>query len=419
MAMATMVHQGICKHVITTNLDGLHRKSGLQTPNELTHLHGCCYTERCTSCQKEFVRNYHVRHASHVHDHAVDSCEVCGSTDKKGGRLPVNGKNRGTKDTHINFGENLDDRDWNAAELHCEKADLCIVAGTSMSLRHITHFPFMAKKTVIINLQKTPDDEKADLRIFGGCDEVFSALMKELGMEIEPMKPWYPQHAKPLDKLPRWLDPMYKESAIRLHQTMKKLENQSEMKVEEKKSPSEKMNDRSATSKTKSVKMSSSSEKSSSGFKPLSLCMKSSSSVQDKATSNSNISEMNQVKKSIQLLQDLASKQQVAMKNKNNLSIQVDLGGKQQQLGMSVRPSVFAGFRPVDVKVVPNLSDAKVFPQVKHNISSSSSQDVSGKQQPQLIGAQQQMRSVLSTFRTMDGQSFPQFKQSVSLKQQL
>ena len=37
--------------------------------------------------------------------------------------------------------------------------DLCIIAGTSMSLRHITHFPFMAKKVVLINLQPTPDDE--------------------------------------------------------------------------------------------------------------------------------------------------------------------------------------------------------------------------------------------------------------------
>jgi NAD-dependent SIR2 family protein deacetylase len=54
--------------------------------------------------------------------------------------------NSGTKDTHINFGECLDEVDWNEADVHTKKADLCIIAGTSMSLRHITHFPFQAKK---------------------------------------------------------------------------------------------------------------------------------------------------------------------------------------------------------------------------------------------------------------------------------
>ena len=40
-------------------------------------------------------------------------------------------KNCGTKDTHINFGESLDSIDWDEAERVCDKADLCIVLGTS------------------------------------------------------------------------------------------------------------------------------------------------------------------------------------------------------------------------------------------------------------------------------------------------
>jgi NAD-dependent SIR2 family protein deacetylase len=57
------------------------------------------------------------------------------------------------KDTHINFGEGLDPIDWDEAEAWCSKADLVIIAGTSMSLRHITHMPFLAPKVAMINLQ--------------------------------------------------------------------------------------------------------------------------------------------------------------------------------------------------------------------------------------------------------------------------
>jgi len=101
--------------------------------------------------------------------------------------------NCGTKDTHINFGECLDSIDLNEAEAHCGKADLVIIAGTSMSLRHITHLPFMAKKVILINLQATPDDDKADLRIWAKCDTVFQGLLDRLNVEVLPVPVWYPR----------------------------------------------------------------------------------------------------------------------------------------------------------------------------------------------------------------------------------
>jgi hypothetical protein len=143
----------------------------------------------------------------------------------------------------------------------------------------------MATKTVIINLQKTPDDEKADLRIFGGCDEVFLALMKELGMEIEQMKPWYPQHAKPLDKLPRWLEPFYKKAAIRLHQTMKELEDLSEKQSSDGK---KEHNDHNANAKPSIGKSSSNNE-----------------------NSNIDASDIVQATKKLSLMNDLTGKQQL------------------------------------------------------------------------------------------------------------
>lgn len=109
----------------------------------------------------------------------------------------------GTRDTHINFGEALDDMDWNEADAHCSKAGLCVVLGTSMSLRHVTHFPFMAKRTVIVNLQATPDDHRCTrgLRIWGMCDDVLRRLLRALAVEPLVPPPWIPRDAVPLEKL--------------------------------------------------------------------------------------------------------------------------------------------------------------------------------------------------------------------------
>lgn len=216
MVLSTLVRHGLAKHVVTTNLDGLHRKSGLIHHKSLTCLHGDIYIERCTACGHEEERDYHVRQKARrkldVHDHSIGTCNKCGSkppksyTGHKGpggersGLVCPRDKNCGTKDTHINFGESLDEIDWDEAERACGEADLCIVVGTSMSLRHVTHMPFMSKRTVIINLQKTPDDDDAHLRIFAHCDPVLSGVMQRLGLEVDPAPVWHRTSGSP--KLP-------------------------------------------------------------------------------------------------------------------------------------------------------------------------------------------------------------------------
>merc|ERR1711998_255057 len=205
MVLSTLVRRGLAHHVVTTNLDGLHRKSGLTHHQNLTCLHGDIYIERCTACGHEEERDYNVRKSAprqlNVHDHSIGTCSKCGSTPpksytgKKGpdgsrkGLVGPRDKNKGTKDTHINFGESLDEIDWDEAEQACGAADLCIVVGSSMSLRHVTHMPFMARRTVIVNLQKTPDDDQAHLRIFAYADPVLTGLMQRLDIKIDPAPP--------------------------------------------------------------------------------------------------------------------------------------------------------------------------------------------------------------------------------------
>merc|ERR1712093_523032 len=219
MALSTLVRHGLAQHVVTTNLDGLHRKSGLEHHKSLTCLHGDIYIERCTACAHEVERDYHVRNNAprklNVHDHSIGTCTKCGSkpprsyTGKKGandsrkGLVCPRDKNCGTKDTHINFGESLDDIDWDEAERVCEAAKLCIVVGTSMSLDHVTHMPFMSGRTVIINLQKTPYDKQAHLRIFAHADVVLTQLMERLALPIDPVPEAARRGKKEVKKLPQ------------------------------------------------------------------------------------------------------------------------------------------------------------------------------------------------------------------------
>merc|ERR1712093_115121 len=219
MVMSTLVRHELARHVVTTNLDGLHRKSGLEHHKSLTCLHGDIYIERCTACAHEVERDYHVRNNAprklNVHDHSIGTCTKCGSkpppsyTGKKGandsrkGLVCPRDKNCGTKDTHINFGESLDDIDWDEAERVCEAAKLCIVVGTSMSLDHVTHMPFMSGRTVIINLQKTPYDKQAHLRIFAHADVVPTQLMERLALPIDPVPEAARRGKKEVKKLPQ------------------------------------------------------------------------------------------------------------------------------------------------------------------------------------------------------------------------
>jgi len=84
MALSTLVRHGLAQHVVTTNLDGLHRKSGLEHHKSLTCLHGDIYIERCTGCGHEHERDYHVRNKAprSAHQNRMAQCDsVCKKLD--------------------------------------------------------------------------------------------------------------------------------------------------------------------------------------------------------------------------------------------------------------------------------------------------------------------------------------------------
>lgn len=194
MSMVKLFREGYLKYIISQNVDGLHRKSGIPYDN-IAELHGNTNLEVCTKCQTGYMRDYRVRNAQKCKDH-------------KTGRFCDDEKCKGAlKDTIINFGENLNEMILNLGYAHGYEADLMLCLGSSMRVQPAANMaevvatrPKNKGKIVIVNLQKTPMDPFAYMNIHCKIDQFFEILMSKLGLEI------------PQFKLERWVEAEIEES---------------------------------------------------------------------------------------------------------------------------------------------------------------------------------------------------------------
>lgn len=169
------------KYVVSTNCDNLHIKSGIPE-DSLSLIHGDSYLEVCSTCNARHWRDYPVRNNWHRHEHETGrKCEVKGC----GGDL---------LDTIVNFGEDELEEPWNKAVKNMKKADLVIVLGSSLRVRRSCDLPGMCfedtdgKKNirlVIVNLQKTPQNDRAQMVVHSRTDLLMQKVMNELSLEID------------------------------------------------------------------------------------------------------------------------------------------------------------------------------------------------------------------------------------------
>ena len=54
-----LVDRKIADYVVSQNVDGLHRRSGIPE-SKLSELHGNCFREICANCKKDYLRYYSV-----------------------------------------------------------------------------------------------------------------------------------------------------------------------------------------------------------------------------------------------------------------------------------------------------------------------------------------------------------------------
>ncbi|RHZ89945.1 hypothetical protein Glove_9g176 [Diversispora epigaea] len=160
------------KYLISQNTDGLHVRSGIPI-TAISELHGNSNIEKCENCEISFWRKFQVREAAGVNQHETSrKCDYCGT------RL---------EDTIVNFGEGLPERILQEAYRQSGISDLHIVLGSSLTVTPANELPQITvrngKPLVIVNLQKTPLDNMATLRIFAKTDDVLMRLSKELGYD--------------------------------------------------------------------------------------------------------------------------------------------------------------------------------------------------------------------------------------------
>lgn len=145
--------QGKLTAIVTQNIDGLHEKAG--SKNVLL-LHGTIYQNHCMDCEKA----YSARDV--FESDGVPRCS-CGGV---------------IKPDVVLYEEALDEEIVQKAITTIQNCDLLLVAGTSLVVYPAASFLryYTGKQLVIINKDKTPYDQRANLVIHEKLGDVFGQL---------------------------------------------------------------------------------------------------------------------------------------------------------------------------------------------------------------------------------------------------
>jgi NAD-dependent deacetylase len=131
VALAALEKMGIVRHVITQNIDGLHKKAGSQN---VTEIHGSLRETYCLQCGKEYL-------APDVPDGIPPYCE-CGGV---------------LKPNTVLFGEQLPEGALEKAYQESSNCRLMLVIGTSAVVQPAASLPAVARqkgaKIVEVNIE--------------------------------------------------------------------------------------------------------------------------------------------------------------------------------------------------------------------------------------------------------------------------
>ena len=191
MALKKLHEVGLIKFLVSTNLDGLHFKSGMTPLVNMAEMHGSMWYERCVRCHKDSpTRPFPVRRGG---DPAKSHPRATGRWCSCGGMY---------MDSGIDFGQTLPYFHLTAAEAAAKKSDLSLVVGTSMRVAPASTLPFVLggetkthnggeeegqkqENVIIVNMMDTPFDDRSSLRSYARADDFFYHLMRELQLEVE------------------------------------------------------------------------------------------------------------------------------------------------------------------------------------------------------------------------------------------
>lgn len=157
--LAELEQAGKLSLVITQNIDGLHQKAGSQ---KVAEIHGTTLRAYCPRCKKEYDYNL-----------LYDSEELLVKCPTPGCNYPM------LRPDVTLYGEGLPEAAWELSARELAKADLMIIAGTSLTVYPAANLIryYGGDDIVLINRDRTPYDRYASLVINDvKMGEVFSRI---------------------------------------------------------------------------------------------------------------------------------------------------------------------------------------------------------------------------------------------------
>ena len=153
LKLAGLEKKGKIRAIVTQNIDGLHQKAGSKNVYEL---HGSVLRNHCMKCNEFYDAEYVFNSTG------IPKC-TCGGT---------------IKPDVVLYEEGLDEETVEKAILAILNADLMIVAGTSLTVQPASSLLnyYKGHKLVLINRDKTPYDDRADLVIHESLGNVFENI---------------------------------------------------------------------------------------------------------------------------------------------------------------------------------------------------------------------------------------------------
>lgn len=145
-------------HVVTQNVDNLHRRAG---STNIYELHGNIERNYCIDCKKE---SYKVEIDT---SGKVAKCEFCGGL---------------MRPDVVWFGEMLPQQVFLDAEYYAAQSDVCFVVGTSGVVYPAAYIPITAKESnsflVEVNIEKTELSSYTDESLIGSSSEILPKLLE-------------------------------------------------------------------------------------------------------------------------------------------------------------------------------------------------------------------------------------------------
>jgi len=159
-ALSDLEARGFLQAIITQNIDNLHQRAGSR---RVLELHG------------------HMREATCVRCYEIVPVDPAFEQKVRAGKVPYCHCGGVYKPNVILFGEQLPVRVLNEAMAEARRCDLMLIAGSSLEVTPAADIPILAKesgaRTILVNLQPTDFDSRADVVIHGDVCEVLPRIV--------------------------------------------------------------------------------------------------------------------------------------------------------------------------------------------------------------------------------------------------